>query len=71
MMQTIKCRQCNKSHIVFSKVSITVVFSKTTRGCEHCNNTNTSTISVFFCSPKCVEEFLKNNKFQDMLLVDI
>ena len=56
MMQVIPCKQCGQTHIGFGKTHVEVNY-KTSDYCEYCKNSEIKTISNFFCSVKCFEEF--------------
>ncbi len=57
MMQIVACHVCGNSRIPFGETSVTVIFNKTVRTCEHCNGTREEKTSDFICSQKCFAEY--------------
>jgi len=60
MMQITGCKQCGKENISFNTWSVTINYNLSRR-CEFCKETKTETISYFFCSKKCFEDYYINN----------
>ena len=60
MVQVIGCKQCGKEGVDFNTWSVTVNYNLH-KYCDHCNRTDTETISEFFCCKKCFEDYYINN----------
>ena len=57
-MQVIGCKNCGNSHVGFGNICVDLTFTKHVRCCESCNNIRTDSQYFYFCSLKCLKEYM-------------